>query len=82
MARVVAHLGRPETPQETADRKAEFSARYRNSKTFKNLIAAILVTVAVVFVVVAGVPRGEPVAQPQPDVTALAAGIESRSWPQ
>ncbi|MDU0326979.1 DUF4245 family protein [Microbacterium sp. KSW2-21] len=77
MARVVAHLGRPETPQETADRKAEFSARYRNSKTFKNLIAAILVTVAVVFVVVAGVPRGEPVAQPQPDVPALAAGIES-----
>lgn len=77
MARVVAHLGRPETPQETADRKAEASRRYRSSKTFRNLIAALLVTVAVVFVVVAGVPRGEPTPPPAPDVPALAAAIEA-----
>ncbi len=77
MARVVAHLGRPETPQETADRKAESSRRYRSSKTFRNLIAALLVTVALVFVVVAAVPRGEPVPPPAPDVPALAADIEA-----
>ena len=77
MARVVAHLGRPETPQETADRKAESSHRYRSSKTFRNLIAALLVTVALVFVVVAAVPRGEPVPPPAPDVPALAADIEA-----
>lgn len=77
MARVVAHLGRPETPQETADRKAEFSSRYRSSKTFRNLIAAMLVTIAVVLVVVAAVPRGEPTPQPAPDVPALAADLEA-----
>ncbi|MDQ1121708.1 DUF4245 family protein [Microbacterium trichothecenolyticum] len=77
MARVVAHLGRPETPQETADRKAESSRRYRSSKTFRNLIAALLVTVGVVLVVVAAVPRGEPVPRPAPDVPALAAELQS-----
>ncbi|HYP73058.1 MAG TPA: DUF4245 domain-containing protein, partial [Microbacterium sp.] len=56
--RVVAELGRPETPQETADRKAASSAAYRSSKTFRNLIAALLITVAVVAVVYLGVPRG------------------------
>jgi len=76
MARVVAHLGRPETPQETADRKAESSRRYRSSKTFRNLVAALLVTVAVVLVVVAAVPRGEPAPRPEPDVPALAAALQ------
>lgn len=77
MARVVAHLGRPETPQETADRKAESSRRYRSSKTFRNLMAAMLVTIAVVIVVVAAVPRGEPAPRPAPDVPALAADLEA-----
>jgi len=77
MGRVVAELGRPETPEETAARKAESSRRYRSSKTFRNLIAAMLVTVAVVFVVVAAVPRGEPVERPAPDVPALAAELET-----
>lgn len=75
MARVVAELGRPETPDETAARKAESSRRYRSSKTFRNLIAALLVTVAVVLVVIAAVPRGEPAPRPQPDVPALATEL-------
>ncbi|MBT9605584.1 DUF4245 family protein [Microbacterium sp.] len=75
MARVVAELGRPETPDETAARKAESSRRYRSSKTFRNLIAALLATVAVVLVVIAAVPRGEPAPRPQPDVPALAAEL-------
>ncbi|WOQ68927.1 DUF4245 family protein [Microbacterium limosum] len=59
MARVVAELGRPETPEETAARKAESSARYHSSQTFRNLIAALLVTVGMVAVMVFVVPRGE-----------------------
>lgn len=70
--RIVAELGRPETPEETADRKAAASAAYRSSKTFRNLIAALLVTVAVVAVIYLGVPRGS-LAEPEPvDVTASA----------
>jgi hypothetical protein len=75
MARVVAELGRPETPEETAARKAESSRRYRSSKTFRNLLAALLVTVGVVLVVIAAVPRGEPAPRAQPDVPTLAAEL-------
>ncbi len=75
MARVVAELGRPETPAETAARKAESSRRYRSSKTFRNLIAALLATVGIVLVVVVGVPRGTLAERPQPDVVALSADL-------
>ncbi len=75
--RVVAELGRPETVQETADRKAASSAAYRSSKTFRNLLAALLVTVAVVAVVYFGVPRGS-LDEPEPaDVAATAAQVSS-----
>jgi hypothetical protein len=57
--RVVAELGRPETPEETAARKAESSRVYRSSQNFRNLIAAILATVFVVAIVIFGVPRGD-----------------------
>lgn len=73
MARVVAELGRPETPEETAARKAESSRIYRSSQTFRNLIAAILATVAVVAVVIFGVPRGTPATPDRIDVVAEAA---------
>lgn len=75
--RVVAELGRPETPDETADRKAASSAVYRSSQTFRNLIAALLVTVAVVAVIYLGVPRGA-LAEPEPvDVAASALAAEA-----
>ena len=57
--RVVAELGRPETPEETAARKSESSRVYRSSQNLRSLTAAILATVLVVAVVVFGVPRGE-----------------------
>ncbi len=75
--RVVAGLGRPETAQETADRKAEASRVYRSSQTFRNLIAALIVTVAVVAIIVLAVPRGEPAPRPQIDVAAVAANVET-----
>lgn len=75
--RVVAELGRPETPDETAARKAASSAAYRSSKTFRNLLVALAVTLAVVAVVVFGVPRGS-LAEPEPvDVAASAAAASA-----
>lgn len=71
--RVVAELGRPETADEAAARKAESSRVYRSSQTFRNLIAALVVTLAVVAVIVFAVPRGTPADQPAIDVPALAA---------
>lgn len=76
-APIVAELGRPETPEETAARKAEFSKTYRASQNFRNLIAALLVTLAVVAVVIFGVPRGERTTETEIDVAAVAQDVES-----
>jgi len=74
---IVAELGRPETPDETAARKAASSKAYRGSQTVRNLVAALLVTVAVVAVIIFAVPRGEPVKADEIDVAGIAAGVES-----
>ncbi|WP_337006372.1 MULTISPECIES: DUF4245 family protein [unclassified Microbacterium] len=74
---IIAELGRPETPDETAARKAAFSKAYRSSQTVRNLVAALLVTVAVVAVIIFAVPRGEPVAAKPIDVAGIAEGVES-----
>lgn len=57
--RVVAELGRPETPQETAERKATQSRKYRSSKTVNNLVYSLLATLAVVVLMVLIVPRSD-----------------------
>ena len=57
--RVVAELGRPETPEETAARKAENSRLYRARKTPNNLVLSLIVCVAVAFVIFLAVPRGD-----------------------
>ncbi|MFJ6651970.1 DUF4245 family protein [Microbacterium sp. NPDC091313] len=75
MARIVAELGRPETAEETAARKAEFSRTYRASKTVRNLVAALLATLAIVAVVIFGVPRGQPAPQPTIDVASEASAL-------
>lgn len=74
--RIVAELGRPETPAETADRKVAASRAYRQSKTFRNLVAALLVIMAVVAVVYFGVPRGS---LPDPEEADVAAAAQSAS---
>lgn len=74
--RIVAELGRPETPEETAARKAEASRVYRSSQTVRHLVAALLVTLAVVAVVVFAVPRGEPAPRDPIDVAAVAQQIQ------
>lgn len=76
-APIVAELGRPETPEETAARKAEFSKNYRASQNFRNLIAALLITLAVVAVVIFAVPRGERASETEIDVAAIATDVET-----
>lgn len=75
--RVVAELGRPETPDETAARKAASSQVYRSSQNVRNLLAALIVTVAVVAVIVFAVPRGSVPEQPGIDVVAVASDVGS-----
>lgn len=76
-APIVAELGRPETPEETAARKAEFSKNYRASQNFRNLIAALLITLVVVAVIIFGVPRGERASETAIDVASVAADVET-----
>lgn len=73
--RVVADLGRPETPEETASRKAEASRVYRSSQNTRNLVAALLVTLGVVLVIVFAVPRGTPPEREPIDVAAAAERV-------
>lgn len=76
-APIVAELGRPESPDETAARKAAASNAYRSSHTFRNLIAALLVTFAVVAVIIFAVPRGQPIPTKPIDIAGIADGVES-----
>jgi len=54
---IVAELGRPETPEETAARKAESSRNHRTRQTVNNLVYSLLATLALVAVIVFAVPR-------------------------
>ena len=57
--KIVAELGRPETPAETAARKAENSRLYKSRKTINNLVYSLLVTVGLVAVIYFLVPRAD-----------------------
>lgn len=76
-APIVAELGRPETPEETAARKAASSKAYRSSQTVRSLVAALIVTLAIVMVIVFAVPRGEPANAPTVDMVGIASDVES-----
>ncbi|MGO2660787.1 DUF4245 domain-containing protein [Mycetocola reblochoni] len=75
--RVVAELGRPETPEETAERKAEDSRKYRMRKTLSNLVYSLLVTLGLVLVIVMIVPRNDTPRHRDVDYTALAQNAQS-----
>lgn len=55
--RIVAELGRPETPEETAARKAENSRLHRQRQTVSNLVYSLLASLAVVLLIYLMVPR-------------------------
>ena len=68
--RVVAELGRPETPDETAARKARDRALRKSRQNTRNLIASLGATVALVAAIYFAVPRSTGVEQPAVDVSA------------
>lgn len=74
--RIVAELGRPETPDETAARKAAASRRHRENRSFVNLIAALIVCLAVVLVMVLVVVRPDVPEREPIDVAVAAAGAQ------
>lgn len=76
-APIVAELGRPETPEETAARKAASSKAYRSSQTVRSLVAALIATLAILTVIVFAVPRGEPASAPTVDLVGIAGDVES-----
>lgn len=75
--RIVAELGRPETPEETAARKAAASRTYRAAQNVRGLIAAIIATLVVVAIVIFAVPRGTPPEREPIDVAAAAERVAS-----
>ncbi len=75
--RVVAELGRPETPGETAARKAESSRRHRSNQTLLNLVFALLASLGVVLFIVLVVVRPSPPDKPPIDFRSDAAKSES-----
>lgn len=76
-ARVVAELGRPETPEEAAARKADDAARRRQRQTVKNLVGSLLASLAVVAVIVLLVPRSDAPIERNIDVPAVAAQAQA-----
>jgi len=77
---IVADLGRPETPEEEAARKAESSRRHRDSTTTRNLLIALGVSLALVLFNVLSVARVEQPPRPAVDY-ALIASQSSASVP-
>lgn len=78
--RIVAELGRPETPEETAKRRADDAVKRRQRQTVKNLVGSLLASLAVVAVIVLIVPRSDTPIERDVDVASVAAqaqvGIE------
>lgn len=74
---ISADLGRPETPEETAARKAEQSRLYRARKTVNNLVFSLLVTVGLAVGIYFMVPHSD--ATPEWEVDYQKVSIEAQS---
>ena len=70
---IVAELGRPETPEETAARKAENSRKHRANQTLRNLIWSLVASVALMLVIVIVVVRPDQPERAAVDYAAIAA---------
>jgi hypothetical protein len=71
--RIVAELGRPETPAETAARKAATSRAHRENQTTRNLILALLASLVIVLFTVLVVVRQAPTVPSSVDYRSIAA---------
>ena len=70
---IVAELGRPETPEETAARKAANSRRHRANQTLFNLVVALIATLGIVLFLVVVVVRPTPTDVVAIDFASVAA---------
>ncbi len=77
--RVVAELGRPETPQETADRKAEASRKRRANQTVFNLVLALAASLAIVVLLVLVVVRPDQAPREPVDYAGIASEFQPQS---
>jgi len=75
--RVVAELGRPETPEEAAARKADDAVKRRQRQTVGNLVGSLLACLAVVAIIVLIVPRSDEPIERDVDVPAVAAQAQA-----
>ena len=73
---IVAELGRPETAEETAARKAETSRLHRSNQTALNLVAALIVSLGVVLLIMLVVVRPDP--EPREPIDYAAAAAEAQ----
>ena len=73
---IVAELGRAETPQETADRKAASSAKRRTNQTALNLGIAIVASLGIVLFLVLVVVRPDQATHTPIDYHAVAADAQ------
>lgn len=73
---IVAELGRAETPDEIADRKAAASAKRRANQTPLNLVFALLASLGVVALVVLVVVRPSSIPRDPIDYAAVAADAQ------
>ena len=71
--RIVAELGRPETPEETAVRKAAQSRLHRANQTVRNLVWSLVATLIVVLLLVLVVVRPDPAPVASVDYREVAA---------
>ncbi|WP_157156790.1 MULTISPECIES: DUF4245 domain-containing protein [unclassified Diaminobutyricimonas] len=74
--RIVAELGRPETPDETAARKAESSRVHRQSQTVRNLVVALLASLGLVLALVLVVVRPDNPLHATVDYQEVAAASQ------
>ncbi|WP_349897441.1 DUF4245 domain-containing protein [Parafrigoribacterium soli] len=74
--RIVAELGRPETPEETAARKAENSRKHRANQTLFNLVLALAASLAIVLFLVLVVVRPSTDSAPRVDYQKVAADAQ------
>lgn len=79
--RIVAELGRPETPQETADRKAASREAHQRNQTTFNLVTAIVASLLVVGAVVLFTAAPNAATAPRKVAYASIAADASASIP-
>jgi hypothetical protein len=75
---IVAELGRAETPDEIADRKAQASARRRSNQTTLNLVLALIASLGVVALIFLVVVRPQSIEREPVDWKAGARDAQSQ----